>query len=119
MTQLFGRYFAVGLLNSGIHWLVFLLLHWGLGQAQAVSNLGAFCVAVSFSYITNARFTFGVRPSGLRYVLFIGFMGLVSLLVGHSADRLTLSPLFTLVLYSTFSLVVGYLFSKFVVFRRA
>ncbi|MNN67410.1 hypothetical protein D3C81_1830430 [compost metagenome] len=86
---------------------------------QAPSNLLAFCVAVSFSFFANAHFNFRVRPSGWGYLLFTGFMGVASLVVGHMADRLSLPPLFTLVLFSAISLVGGFFYSKFVVFRSA
>ncbi|MCY1395417.1 hypothetical protein D3C76_815600 [compost metagenome] len=119
MFRQFRRYIVIGLANTGIHWLVFLLLHLYCQLAQAPSNFLAFCVAVSFSFFANAHFNFRVRPSGWRYMLFTGFMGLVSLLVGHMADQFSLPPLFTLVLFSAISLVAGFFYSKFVVFRSA
>ncbi|WP_166365453.1 GtrA family protein [Pseudomonas akapageensis] len=119
MFRQFRRYVAIGLFNTGLHWMVFLLLCLHFQMAQAPSNLLAFCVAVSFSFFANARINFRVRPSGWRYVLFTGFLGSVSLLIGNVADHLTLPPMLTLVLFSSFSLAVGFFFSKFVVFRSA
>lgn len=119
MFRQFRRYFAIGLANTAIHWLVFFLLYLEFQLAQAPSNLLGFCAAASFSFFANALFNFRVRPSGWRYGLFIGLMGLTTLLIGQMADHLSLPPLFTLVLSSAISLVAGFLYSKFVVFRSA
>lgn len=111
-------YALVGVLNTASHWLVFLLLHLGAGASQAFSNLAGFLVAASLSYFSNAAFTFAVPPSGARYLLFLVGMGSLSLLLGALADRLQLRPWLTLVGFSGVSLVVGYWYSRAVVFRR-
>lgn len=38
----FARYGVVGLVNTGVHWLVFFVLHLVLGRSQALSNVLAF-----------------------------------------------------------------------------
>lgn len=114
----FTRFGLVGLGNTGVHWLVFLGLHLGLGSSQARSNLLAFGVAASLSYYLNARFTFGMRPSRGRYLLFVLGLGALSLGIGVLADRSGLSPWLTLVAFSALSLVLGYLYSYTVVFKR-
>jgi len=85
--------------------------------SQAIANLIAFGVAVSFSFIVNSRFTFKAKANAGRYLLFVGFMGALSLLTGWAADRLGVHPLITLLAFSTISLVCGFFFSKYVVFR--
>jgi putative flippase GtrA len=117
MLKLFAKYATVGVLNTGLHWLVFTLLHAGFDLDQARSNLGSFCVAATFSFYVNARYTFRASATGLRYVLFMGFMGLCSWLVGYVGDVLHLPPLLTLVAFSAISLVLGFGYSSFVVFR--
>lgn len=116
--QRFARYGLVGIGNTLVHWLVFFILHLPLGQSQALSNLLAFTVAATLSYFLNARFTFGTRPGGWRYLLFLLGMGCLSLLLGAISDRAHLSPWLTLVTFSAISLIVGYGFSSNVVFRR-
>ncbi|QCI10805.1 GtrA family protein [Pseudomonas putida] len=113
------RYALVGAINTGCHWLVFLLLHLGIGASQALSNLTAFGVAASLSYFANAAFTFAVRPSGTRYLLFLTGMGSLSLLLGALADWAGLAPWLTLVSFSAASLVIGYAYSRAVVFKRS
>jgi putative flippase GtrA len=116
--QGFSRFVSIGLLNTSIHWSTFLVLHAVMGFSQALSNLAAFCLAVSFSFYANAHYTFNARATGSRYLLFVGFMGLLSLCVGYTADRLALPGLFTLVFFSGISLVCGFLYSKFFIFRE-
>ncbi|MBJ9975813.1 GtrA family protein [Pseudomonas sp. S75] len=107
----------VGLGNTLVHWLVFSLVYLISGLGQAASNLAAFIVAASVSYYLNARFTFAATPSRGRYLLFVVGMGALSLLLGALADRARLSPWLTLVSFSLVSLVVGYSYSRRVVFK--
>nr|WP_205300584.1 GtrA family protein [Pantoea sp. Ap-967] len=108
----------VGIGNTLVHWLVFLGLHLMLGLRQASSNLLAFAVAATLSYYANAHYTFAVRPSGPRYLLFMLGMGALSLALGAMADWARLSPWLTLLAFSAVSLVAGYCYSHTVVFRR-
>lgn len=70
-----SRYTVIGIANTFIHWLVFFLLSLVAGLSQALSNLAAFCVAASFSFYMNARFTFAARASVGGYLLFLGAWG--------------------------------------------
>jgi putative flippase GtrA len=113
----FSKFVSVGFLNTLIHWSTFLVLH-VMGFSQALSNLAAFCLAVSFSFYANAHYTFKARATGSRYLQFVGFMGLLSLCVGYAADRLALPGLITLIVFSTISLVCGFFYSKCFIFRE-
>lgn len=113
-----GRYALVGIVNTCIHWLVFGVLFWAFMFNQAVSNLVAFLVAVSCSFVLNGYFTFGSALGVKRYVLFTAFMGLLSYWVGWFADRVDLLPLFTLVIFTVISFVLGFLWSHFIVFKK-
>nr|DAV90973.1 MAG TPA: Dolichol monophosphate mannose synthase [Caudoviricetes sp.] len=55
----------------------------------------------------------------MRYMLYVGFMGTLSATVGWAADRCALPPMITLVTFSAISLVCGFVYSKFIVFRDA
>jgi putative flippase GtrA len=114
----FSRFVSVGLLNTLIHWSSFLVLHAVMGFSQALSNLAAFCLAVSFSFYANAHYTFKAKATGSRYLQFVGLMGLLSLCVGYAADRLALPGLITLIVFSTISLVCGFFYSKCFIFRE-
>lgn len=118
LLKRFSRYLSVGVINTLLHWATFLLLNIGIGLAQSWSNLLAFAVAVTFSFFANARFTFHAEATLIRYLLFTGAMGGASYLVGAVADALALFPLITLVMFSALSLVLGFAFSQWVVFKE-
>ncbi|MCW8276949.1 GtrA family protein [Pseudomonas sp. PCH199] len=113
-----SSYTVIGVANTLIHWQIFFLLSVAAGLRQAVSNLAAFCVAASFSFYMNALFTFDRKVSVGGYLLFMAAMGALSYSVGHAGDLWRLHGLLTVALFSALSLVLGFLFSKYVVFRE-
>lgn len=119
MLTLFARYTSIGVLNTLIHWMIFAVCFYGFHTNQTLANLTAFIVAVSFSFFANARYTFRTSTSVIRYLLFVAFMGALSAAVGWTADLQTLPPLVTLVAFSAISLVCGFVYSRFIVFRDA
>ncbi|MGE8150769.1 GtrA family protein [Pseudomonas vancouverensis] len=114
----FSSYTVIGVANTLIHWQVFFLLSVAAGLRQAFSNLLAFCVAASFSFYMNALFTFTGKASVGGYLLFLLGMGTLSLVVGHVGDVWRLHGLLTVALFSALSLVIGFLYSRYVVFRE-
>lgn len=117
MLKLFAKYTSIGVLNTLIHWVVFALCIYALHSGQALANFCGFVVAVSFSFFANARFTFNSSTTTSRYMLYVAFMGSLSAVVGWIADRSGLQPIFTLIIFSAISLVCGFFYSKFIVFR--
>ena len=67
MLKLFSRYLSIGVLNTVIHWAVFYLILCTSDATQSLANFGAFCVAVTFSFFANARWTFNSETTTLRY----------------------------------------------------
>lgn len=118
MLKLFAKYSAIGIVNTVIHWGIFVLCVYGWNSSQAVANLTGFILTASFSFFANARFTFQSQATGGRYLLFLGFMGLLSLANGWLADQLVLPPVLTLVTTSLLSLLLGFIYTKQVIFRR-
>lgn len=116
MLKLFTRYASVGVINTVIHWSVFAIAYHFTG-IQASSNLVAFILAVTFSFFANAHWTFRSQATPARYMLFVAFMGLVSWLVGKLADLSDLPPLVTLISFSAISLILGFVYSRYCVFR--
>ena len=117
MLKLFARYTSIGVINTLIHWAVFAVCIYAFHTSQALANFAGFVVAVSFSFFANARFTFKARTTTMRYMLYVGFMGTLSAVVGWEADKVSLAPIATLILFSAISLVCGFIYSKFIVFR--
>lgn len=119
MLKLFSRYATVGVVNTILHWVVFAACFYVLGTTQALANFSGFVFAVSFSFFANARFTFNTSTTTMRYMLYVGFMGSLSATVGWAADKCFLPPVVTLVAFSAISLVCGFIYSKYIVFREA
>ncbi|MHA6797948.1 GtrA family protein [Bounagaea algeriensis] len=67
-TGKFGRFVVVGVVNTGVHYLVYLAT-WLL-VPYLVAHVFAAAVAMSVSYLLNCRFTFRVRPRLRTFLLF-------------------------------------------------
>lgn len=119
MGRFFLRYVSVGLVNTVIHCCVFAVMFYVAGASQAMSNFLAFAVAVTFSFFANARYTFSADATAVRYFLYVAFMGLLAATFGFLADLWALPPLLMLGLFASFSLVCGFIYSRFVVFTKA
>lgn len=115
--QQFIQYGLIGLLNTAIHWSVFFAAMAITGQ-QSSSNTLAFLLAATFSFFMNAKYTFKAEVSNLRYAASIVFMAMLSWITGHIGDRTAAHPLITLTAFSGLSLGLGFLYSKFVIFRN-
>ncbi|RON46668.1 GtrA family protein [Pseudomonas frederiksbergensis] len=113
----FSTYSVIGVANAIIHWQIFFVLSTGAELTQAASNFAAYCVAASFSFYVNALYTFDAKVSVGVYLLFIGLMGAMSYGIGRLGDLWRFPGLLTVTVFSLLSLVCGFVFSKFVLFR--
>lgn len=118
MLKDFIRYFGVGIINTIVHWVIFAIIFYFIYSSQAVANLIGFLTAVTTSFFLNAKFTFKTSPTMLRYLLFVLFMGGLSFIVGCVAQKMAIHPLITMMFFSAVSLILGFLYSKFVVFSH-
>ncbi|MFJ4442235.1 GtrA family protein [Pseudomonas sp. NPDC089422] len=109
----FLKYLIVGILNTTVHVVVFAALL-AAGNDQALSNLVAFVAALSFSFFANARFTFRVPVSLMRYCVFVAGMGSLSASLGYIADSQGWPPPLTVGLFCLVSLPLGFVFSRWV-----
>ncbi|NIF35676.1 GtrA family protein [Enterobacter sp. Tr-810] len=119
MLKLFSRYVSLGAVNTALHWICFGVLFHFFGTSQALANVIAFCIAVTFSFFANAKWTFKSKATSVRYMAFVVFMGAMAAMTGYTADFIGTPPIVTLIAFSGFSLVVGFIYSKFIVFRDA
>ncbi|WP_283181558.1 MULTISPECIES: GtrA family protein [unclassified Pseudomonas] len=113
----FCSYMVIGVVNALIHWQFFFVLTVAAELSQAASNLAAFCVAASFSFYVHSLYTFENKATVLGYLLFSAVMGVVSYGVGRIADLWRLHGLVTVTSFCLLSLIGGFFFSRFVVFR--
>jgi len=114
---MFIKYLLIGILNTALHWLVFFFCLFILMFNQGIANLIAFICAVTFSFFMNAKFTFNKEPTSVRYLFFIVFMGGISFCIGILGDKLAIYPIITLIMFSILSLFLGFIYSKFIVFK--
>ncbi len=112
----FSIYALIGVFNTTIHWVVFYIFY-SLNLEQSYCNILAFMCAASFSYLANSKYNFGIKPKKEKYICFIIGMGLINYLIGFNSEIFGLSPLFTLVTSSVSSLFLGFIFSRFFIFR--
>jgi putative flippase GtrA len=118
MLKVFVKYALVGGVNTAIHWLTFAIVYFSFNHHQMISNFAGFCVAVTFSFFANAKWTYQKEQTTTRYLMYVGFMGLLALACGYLADEVKLNPILTLIGFSAISLFVGFLYSTFIVFRE-
>lgn len=98
------------------HWTVFAIMV-SNSFTQLLSNFTAFCIAVSISFIANAKWTFKREATTIRYIMYVLFMGAIASFVGWAADKTNIPPIATLVIFSFISLISGFIYSKHVVFK--
>lgn len=83
------RFALVGVLNTLLHLAIVGLLTQLIGLSQLISNVAAYLVSSSFSFIVNSIWSFEVRPLAYRYARFqvVGLLGLsVCAFIGHLGD---------------------------------
>lgn len=117
MVKMFLSYFKIGIINTVLHWLIFFCIY-HFTEKQNISNSIAFILVTTFSFFINARYTFKENVSLYKYMLFVLIMFTLSWITGKTGDSMHLNPLITLVSFSIVSLILGFLFSKFIIFRK-
>ncbi len=117
MKKQFIKYAIVGCLNTAVHWLVFALFFYLLRTSQSTGNLIGFTMAVVCSFFLNAKVTFEAEACLRGFVSFTLFMAAMSWIIGCFADVLQLPPIITLAAFSSISLLLGFLYSKIIVFK--
>ena len=113
----FLTYAAIGVLNTGIHWGAFGCFYEFGSLSQSLSNLLGFLIAVTFSYVMNAKFTFQKQRNFAGYIKMTIIMACISWGIGWCADQSSWYPLITLLLSSATSLALGFVLTKVFVFR--
>lgn len=115
---MFLRYAAIGLLNTTAHWSVFFTLHLLFLLHQSIANFIGFLFAVTLSFFLNAKYTFESKATSLRYILYTSFLGFLAFIFGAIADIYHINGILTVVAFSSCSLISGFLFAKYLVFKK-
>ncbi|MBE4964340.1 GtrA family protein [Enterobacter cloacae complex sp. P24RS] len=114
---IFMRYISVGVANTIIHVLVFLLTCFLFSFPQSLANVTAFFFAASFSFVVNAVWTFKKKRALHKYLLFMAVMSCLAWSTGKVSEIVDLPAVFTLCLFSFISMVLGFVFSRCVIFK--
>ncbi len=114
----FLLYALVGVLNTAVHWCIFLSLFYLAGMPQGPANFIGFACAVTVSFFVNARVTFKSSATLSRYVGYTVFLGALAYLTGALAQSMSMPPLVTAAGFSAISLTLGYLYSRFFIFAE-
>jgi len=117
MNKLFYHYISVSMVNTLIHWSVFALLRHGLTNSQAIGNFAGFCVAAVVSFLINTNVIYQYDSSAKHYWPYMSAMGLMSIVFGLLADRLDILGRYTLLSFTIFSLICGFLYSNRTFFK--
>lgn len=121
-------YLFFGVLTTVVNYVVYLPLYNSVGLSAAVSNSAAWVVAVAFAYLTNKPFVFKSHDWSMRTVLpelskFIGCRiasGVMeTLILLLAVDFLCWDGNFWKLLTSVLVVVLNYIGSKFLVFRKS
>lgn len=120
-------YLFFGVLTTVVNYVVYLPVYNLLGLSAAVSNVIAWCFAVAFAYLTNKPFVFKSHDWSARTVIpeltkFVscriasGLTETVILLV--TVDLLGWNGNIWKLVTSVLVVVLNYVFSKLIVFRK-
>ena len=120
-------YLIAGVLTTLFNYAVFFLLTRLTPLALVSSNLIAWATSVVFAYLTNRRWVFRSTANGWKKLLgefaaFIGsrlFSGVAdTTLMIIMVEHLNISDVISKLLVNVFVIIINYIFSKFLVFRK-
>lgn len=120
-------YLFFGVLTTVVNYLVYLPLYNLLGISAAVSNIIAWAAAVAFAYVTNKPFVFKSHDWSMKTVLpelgkFVGCRaasgGLETVLILLTVDILGWNGNIWKLIISVLVVILNYVSSKLLVFRK-
>ena len=126
-------YFITGVLTTLVNWAAYAVCVRAFGWSVALSNAVAWIAAVAFAYVTNKLWVFRSFSWEIRFVLREAFLFVsariltgifeivsVPLLVnlGLSQPLFGVKGMWAKVLVSAVVMVLNYVFSKLIVFRK-
>lgn len=133
IKELFVKYYDIqvylvfGVLTTVVNYLVYLPCYNLLGLSSSVSNVIAWAVAVAFAYVTNKPFVFHSHDWSRKTVIpelskFIGTRlgsgGLETVILLIAADWLGMNGNHWKIVTSVLVVIINYVGSKLLVFRK-
>lgn len=114
----FIRYNLIGILNTLIHWLMYLTLTLYLYLESIYANFISFFISSTFSYILNSKINYKVAVKKSSYLKFIIIIGFLSIIISGIFSYLNISNIFMLIFYTFTNVFLGYFFTKKMVFKK-
>ena len=120
-------YLVFGVLTTVVNYLIYLPCYNLLGLSSSVSNVMAWAVAVAFAYVTNKPFVFHshdwsgetVIPELSKFICTrLGSGGLETLILLVTVDWLGMNGNLWKIVTSVLVVIINYLGSKLLVFRK-
>lgn len=117
-------YLVFGVLTTLVNIVVFAILTRALSVGTVVSNIIAWFLSVLFAYVTNRRWVFGTRGDSVlkeAATFFTGRIGtgvLDTAMMFVTVDLLGWNDLVMKVAVNVIVIMLNYVISKFLVFRR-
>ena len=117
-------YLVFGGLTTLVNVVTFGVMTDGLGIHYTISNAVAWIASVAFAYVTNRKWVFESRSSHIlrEMCLFVGcrvFSGLCDMgVLVLCVEVLSMSTMLAKLLTQVIVVVLNYVFSKLIVFRR-
>lgn len=118
------KFSLIGLLNTGIHYSIFLFLYRVFGVYYLAASVVGYCAGLINSYIMNKKWTF--RTTGVRvHIEFVKFImvNLISLFVNlaalkYAVDHIGIIPEVGQIIAIVFSTIVNFLGNKLWTFHQ-
>lgn len=66
----FTRFIAVGVINTGTYYAIYLLLHNVFSMPYLLAHLIGFIISLNVSFFLNSYVTYKVKPTLKKYLLF-------------------------------------------------
>lgn len=120
-------YVFFGGLTTLVNILVYFVMARMIGIHYAISTTAAWVLSVAFAYVTNRLFVFESKAAGLwpvakEALLFFGFrllsyfvdLGIMILLIDHWG----VNDMVTKVIANVVVIILNYVFSKLIIFRK-
>ena len=123
----FVIYLIFGVLTTAVNWVISFLLFYKMGLSAAVSTAIAWAISVLFAFFTNKPFVFeshdwtpGVTlPELVKFICTRLLSGALEVgIVKITIDLLGFNPILWKIIASVIVVVLNYLFSKLVTFRK-
>ncbi|MCU4359311.1 GtrA family protein [Acinetobacter ursingii] len=114
----FFKYNFIGIFNSSIHWLSYLVCTYYLAFSSMTSNLISFFLAASTSYILNSKFNYHTQMTKSRYFKFLLIMGTLSYTIALTFYLLEINNIIMLISYTLISILFGFFLTKNWVFEK-